>query len=230
MAGDLRDFTGTYHYLKNNVLKYYNCDIYMQCYNTEHVEAALDLYRPKNYTVEDRESVTVEFDDICNKHTFGEVNVAGGFYQWRNVQKAFSLIDMHQKYDFILKSRYDISYRTPFFINFFNLNNNNYNIPLGGDWRGGLYDILALGSYENMKHYCNLYNVMSDYTVHDYIPSHSEILLKHHLEKTNIPINRFKYDIDLRRPDSDWHSTPNGIPPDKCTGLIYNRSKFKLID
>ena len=62
-----------------------------------------------------------------------------------------------------------------------NLNNNNYNIPLGGDWRGGLYDILALGSYENMKHYCNLYNVMSDYTVHDYIPSHSEILLKHHL-------------------------------------------------
>jgi len=199
MAGDLRDFTVTYPYFRDNVLFHQDCDIYMHCYNSEHTEAALDLYLPEKYKIEDRETVTVEFDDACNRNTFVEVDVAAGFYQWRSIKEVFDLIDCNKKYDFVFKSRYDLAYLDPFCIEAFGLDNSVYNIPDGGDWRGGLNDMVAISSYENMKYYSSMYNYMNGYTLNDNVPSHSEVLLRHHLEKRSVEINRIDCNVYLRK-------------------------------
>lgn len=200
MAGDLREFTATWSNFKNNVLEHQDCDVYMHCYNSEQVEAALDLYLPEKYKIENKEEVVVDYDDVCNRNTFAEVNVAAGFYQWRNVQEAFGLIDPDKKYDFILKTRYDIDHKDVFCIEDMNLSPDVFNVPSGGDWRGGLLDMLAISSYENMKYYSSMYNYMNGYTLNDNVPSHSEILLRHHLQKPGLPdVVRWKYDIYLRK-------------------------------
>tara|TARA_B100001939_G_C16853322_1_gene578473 strand:+ start:418 stop:1092 length:675 start_codon:yes stop_codon:yes gene_type:complete len=209
MAGDLRDFAATYPYLKNNVMSQQDCDIYMHCYNSEYAESALDLYLPKKYLIENKEEVSVEYDDICNTHTFPEVNVSAGFYQWRNVKKAFELIDPKSKYDFVIRNRYDLAHLETFSVENLGLNPNDFNIPDGGDYRRGIYDQFAASSYDNMKYYCSMYDVMSSYTSVEKVPSHSEILLRHHLNKSEANINRIDIDMYLRQFYKDTQMVEN---------------------
>jgi hypothetical protein len=69
--------------------------------------------------------------------------------------------------------------------------------------------MVAISSYENMKYYCSLYNYMSDYTKHKGVPSHTETLLRHHLEKSNVEINRIDCNMYLRKFYNDTGKVEN---------------------
>jgi hypothetical protein len=77
------------------------------------------------------------------------------------------------------------------------------NVPIGGDWRGGLFDMVAFSSYQNMKHYCSLVDHINEY-VRAGVPCHSEILNLYHNQRV-VEINRFNYTVLLRRKfDKDY--------------------------
>jgi hypothetical protein len=63
----------------------------------------------------------------------------------------------------------------------------------------GINDQIALGDYESMKIYCDLYNHLENYVVNDHCAFHPETLLHFHLKKQNISIKTFDFDYELSR-------------------------------
>lgn len=194
MSGHLRCYKDCFESLKSNVIDSTNCDVFMQFYSSPETDNALSLYNPKKYLIsEEQEPVPFTVHPVCRIHKAPETNVDGVFSMWNNIKKSFDLVD--GDYDYVIKARYDIKFSTPLDLKF--LNTECINIPEGGNWRGGVFDMFAVSSYENMKYYCEMINCMNRYTVDEQVPFHPETLLKYHLE--NRCINRFPFPVYLRK-------------------------------
>lgn len=195
MAGDLRCFTDCYPSLESNILNYNECDLYLHLYDDPLVADAIRILSPKKYLVEDRNKVSVsnEIDPLCYIYKPPETDPQKVFSQWRNVQTAFNLIDS-DSYDMVIKTRYDIKYTNPLKANSFDVN--SLNIPMGGDWRGGLFDMIAWGSYSLMSQYCSLYQRINQY-VKEGVPCHPELLNRRNNQTANI--RRCDYTVLLRK-------------------------------
>lgn len=194
LSGHLRCFRDCYESLKRNILDVTNCDIFMHLYASDDAEDALHLYKPKKYIISDpSESVSYSVDPVCRMYKAPETDVDGVFSMWNNINKAFSLVDPY--YDCVIKGRYDIKFSAPLKLNLLNMN--DINIPEGGDWRGGMFDMLALSSYENMRYYCSMIDCLNRYTRDERILFHPEIVLRHHLRDCST--YRFPFPVYLRK-------------------------------
>lgn len=192
ISGELRTFRNCFDSLKLNILDHNNCDVFMQLYKDDAVKEALKLYKPKKVVIIDRIHPLKNISNTCVQQKMPETSVESLYRQWNNIKKSFDLIDY--KYDCVVKLRYDNKYTKP--IIFSNFDMDFLNVPSGGDWRGGLFDMFAFGSYEIMKTYSNLIEKINLYCKQG-IPLHSEILNK--FNNLNTPINRFEYPIILRK-------------------------------
>jgi hypothetical protein len=143
--------------------------------------------------VEDKAKIKHSIASECYSNKPPETDCLGVFFQWRTVKLAFQLLTKYH-YDVILKTRYDIKYTNPLKIDTFDPA--RLNVPVRGDWRGGLFDMLAFASKPIMENYCSLYDKINSYVVSG-IPCHSELLNRHN--NRNIPVNRFDYTVLLRR-------------------------------
>lgn len=200
LSGDIRNFDECYSSLESNILRYNECDIFMHAYDEGRISEALELFKPRKFLVDAKNKNVSDIHSACFHNKPPEANPESIFAMWNNVKKSFSLVD--QNYDFVLKTRYDVKYCSPLEIK--RLNSRSLWIPEGGDWRGGLFDMLCVSSYENMKMYCSLYDKLNEYSASG-VPCHSETMLRHHVNKSEIQVNRFDYTVLLRRTfDKPW--------------------------
>lgn len=185
LSGHIREGRDCYQSLFSNIISQFDTDVFIDTYENQDVE----LWNPKRFQIEP-ENVSLptwvhrakSFDHIPNP-----LSIA---YMWRKIKRSFDLID--DSYDAVLKTRFDCKYTRPIEIS----NLDKFNIPVKGDWVGGIHDMLCFSSMENMRHYCSLYDCMEQY-INEGWPLHSELLLKRHLMGKEI--NRWDYPILLRK-------------------------------
>lgn len=192
ISGELRTFRNCFNSFKSNILDPNNCDIFMHLYKDDAIKEALELYDPKKVLIVDKNHYFPNISNVCVRQKMHETNVDSLYRQWDNIKKSFDLIDL--KYDCVVKLRYDIKYTKPIIFSDFDMN--FLNVPIGGDWRGGLFDMFAFGSYEIMKTYSNLIEKINLFCEQG-IPFHSETLNKHN--NLNSQVKRFDYPILLRK-------------------------------
>lgn len=191
-GGDIRTFVDCFPSLESNILRYNNCDLYLHFYDEPSTADAIKLLSPKKYIVEDKQKIKHDIDPLCFSHKPPETDPVGVFFQWRSIKTAFSLIE--EDYDVVLKVRYDIKYTNPLILK--NYDFGVLNVPSGGDWRGGLFDMVAWGSKSIMCNYCSLYDRINSYVTTG-TPCHSELLnLKNNQSITKY---RHEYTIVMRR-------------------------------
>lgn len=192
MAGDSRTFKDCYPSLESCILSRNTCDVFLHLYEDECSSDVIKTYSPKSYLLESKTDVRFVVPVVCEKNKAPETDVFSLMCQWRNIQKAFSLVD--SDYDCVLKTRYDVKYTNPLVVNEYNMN--CLNVPIGGDWRGGLFDMVAFASHSIMKNYCSLFSKMEEYCESG-VPCHSEILNR--FNNRSIPLHRFEYTVLLRK-------------------------------
>lgn len=192
MAGDARTFQDCYPSLEACVLSRNECDLFLHLYKDEHTDDVLKTYSPKRFFLEDKSDVSFAVPPACEANKQPEVNAFGVMCQWRNIGIAFGLIN--SEYNCVIKTRYDLKYTNPLLLSEFDMN--ALNVPLGGDWRGGLFDMLAFGSLRLMKNYCSLFDRIQQYCEAG-VPCHSETLNR--FNNRNALIHRFDYTVLLRR-------------------------------
>ena len=192
ISGDSRTFRDCYPSLNACILSQNNCDLFLHLYEDENTEQVLKTYSPKRFLLENKSSVSFSVPVSCETNKPPEVNAFGVMCQWRNIEIAFGLIDGN--YDCVLKTRYDLKYTNPLLIKDFDMN--VLNVPIGGDWRGGLFDMMAFSSPKIMSKYCSMFQRIGLYSEGG-IPCHSEILNRHNNQSE--VVNRFEYTVLLRR-------------------------------
>lgn len=192
ISGDARTFSECYPSLETCILSKNNCDLFIHVYEDEKTSEVIETLSPKKVLVEKKNEVSFLVPPICETNKPPEVNAFGVMCQWRNIQKAFDLID--GDYDCVFKTRYDLKYTNP--LVFSNYNCGVLNVPLGGDWRGGLFDMIGFGSYQIMSNYCSLFERISDFCQAG-IPCHSETLNR--FNNKDVVVNRFEYTVLLRK-------------------------------
>jgi len=192
IAGDARTFRDCYPSLNACILSQNDCDLFLHLYEDENTEQVLKTYSPKRFVLENKSSVSFPVPPACETNKPSEVNAFGLMCQWRNIEIAFGLID--GEYDCVLKTRYDLKYTNPLVVKDFNMS--VLNVPVGGDWRGGLFDMMAFASPKIMSKYCSMFQRIGSYCESG-IPCHSEILNRHNTHSE--VVNRFEYTVLLRR-------------------------------
>lgn len=114
-------------------------------------------------------------------------------------KRAFELLEKYKtkyniEFSVIIKFRGDLKSNSVISLNNI-LDNSSVYIPNGFDY-GGINDQIAFGNFEAMKVYCNCVDEIINYCKNR-IKFHPETLLKHHLDKNNIKINRFNYSYNI---------------------------------
>lgn len=200
LSGDLRNFSECYPSLESNILRYNDCDVFLHMYESENNEKAIITFNPKKVIIDSKVDNLSDIVQSCFQNRPPETDPVAVFAMWKNIKKAFELVD--ESYDLILKTRFDIKYCSPLKLHEFD--RDAVWIPEGGDWRGGLFDMMSFSSYENMRHYCSLHDRINEYSTNG-VPCHSEIMLRYHMMKSNLSIQRFDFTVLLRRQfDKPW--------------------------
>ena len=104
-----------------------------------------------------------------------------------NLQK--ELIKHNKQYDWIISTRVDLKYFKD--LDYSLLDPDSINIPYGSEF-GGYQDKIAIGKSEMIIEYLDLYKYMPEYLKTRTISP--EILLKYHLIKQNISVNRIDFE------------------------------------
>lgn len=178
-----------------NLIDIFNPDIYFHTYESEFHTELNKIYNIKKMSVENPNAI-----QKFNKDDFTNLNPDTKFdncmHMFRKRKLAFDLID--EKYDFYIYTRLDIAFWNKFDIEILDsIDENTILVPNGGDYEGGLNDMMAIGRHKVMKTYSEVF---------DYIPTHNkngcrfhpETLLKYHLTENNINIERFHMPLCLR--------------------------------
>ena len=192
LSGHAMEYQSCFPSLKTNILDHFNSDIYIHSYKSDCSNEVIDLYNPKKIVLEDENDCI----KICTfpYKTFSYIpNPMNQYHMWRKRKLCFDLIE--EEYDLLIQTRFDCKYLSSLKIE--EINPNQYNIPSGGNYEGGIFDMFCISSQKNMKYYFSLFDFLEEYTKEELF--HSERLLKKHLLLSNTEINRFDYPIILRK-------------------------------
>lgn len=224
LSGNFREIIFCYPSIKKHILDVYSPDIFISCWNggadfsdsstaytygikeTANIEQIIEMFKPKFIKSEDYNSdfiskIKQRASDLeCYGPMTGEMNPISVFSMWYKIQSSLKLMLDYEnyndnKYNFIIKGRFDINIHDSITIN---NDNDIISIPSGYDWLKGLNDIFAFGSREAMIYYCNLFDFLESYIIKDGIYFHPETLLKHHLFNSRFGIERPNIKISLR--------------------------------
>ena len=200
LSGHAREALSCWNSLRQNIIEPTNADVYMHSYNSENSEDVIETIKPKRFILEDDNSVVLdkEYNTQMPHYLSYITNPIISVYMFRKIKLCYDLLE--EDYDVVIKSRFDCKYTEEFPIS--ELNTDEYNIPNGGDFENGIFDMVCMSSQENMKYYCSIYDEIEKY-LDEGVPIHSELLLKRHLESKII--NRFDYTTILRKVfDKPW--------------------------
>tara|TARA_R110000824_G_scaffold33410_8_gene106977 strand:+ start:2994 stop:3647 length:654 start_codon:yes stop_codon:yes gene_type:complete len=201
LSGHAREWRSCWNSLNQNLIEPNNADVFIHSYESDDSKELVEILRPKKFVFEKQNEVEVN-ESLYNINMPDNlkyiINPISSVYMFRKIKLCFDLLE--ENYDAVIKTRFDCKYTE--ILNVKELDIDSYTIPTGGDYENGIFDMFCVSSYDNMKHYCGLYENIVSY-LHKEIPLHSEILLKHHL--TGRKINRVDYNIILRKVfDNSW--------------------------
>ena len=175
-----------------NIIKYYDCDIFMNVNKTN--EYITNIIRPKRIEL---------FDHKINKNNKLDPNSNLMFYRIYECNK-YSIEYENKyniKYDLIIKIRPDLLIHEPLYLE--NFNNNYIYSPICKDYdiRNiyylGISDQLFISNRIIMNKICNIYNELED-TIYSNIDCQiPEITFLYYLRRKNIPIKLFYYKINI---------------------------------
>ena len=178
------------------------------------IDKLLELYQPTNICIEDfnkhENQNPIPSHKLQNKHSYDGSWIDGFnfktlLYQHYRRQKGFALIEQHQKlnnfkYDCVIVSRFDVTFKEYPIIK---PEPNKIYIPVGPNadspiyHHGGIRDLYAMGDFDVMKIYCELYEKL--YCYHDSgYGLHPESILRTHLELNQIEVHRFHISSRIR--------------------------------
>lgn len=104
-------------------------------------------------------------------------------------------------YDRVIRCRPDVRLGTIFHPNMFPDNNSIYLPKIATYCQEGVNDQMAIGSSQIIDSYSNIYNDIIDYYRNPITTCRPEALIKYHLNKNNISINKINIDYDIYRLD-----------------------------
>jgi hypothetical protein len=168
----------------------------------EYNDAFLKAFKVKQWHFEEYKLPYSE--TIFSHHKRPETNVYNLHSMLYNKKKCISLIQETQKvenvsYDYVMFFRADIiPIKDIYILPFSNemSDSDNVYIPLGYDW-GGYNDQIAHGRFDVMKKYSELYDKVVFYCLHEGCIFHPESLLKFHLERCRILVQRYDFGYKL---------------------------------
>ena len=224
LSGQPRRYRNGYKELKKWFLDRYNIDVYLHAWKAKefhkfnffnegklekihHVDENLydnlvNWYQPKGYLFE--KSIQFDGKDIKGQNN-QRLNSQMGM--WMSLKRAWDLVENSGiQYDLIFKTRYDLLFthrvanNCPLLEDLTQLNPDYLHyFGYAPDWVHSNYqmnDQIAIGGYDVMKTYCNLFPQMLDTIFVD--PSYSkdyedifinETLIYHYLKTNNIPMS-----------------------------------------
>lgn len=163
--------------LRGNILRGLEQDIFVCSYNTPENISALRQISPKKFILHDINKKD-EISPLAEQRKFPETRLADMYAMFRNIRDCFSLVDFN--YDVVIRARSDVLYGGGFSLD--DLARGGLHIPRGGDWRGGMCDIFAIGTLNAMRYYCRLYDFIN-YYIAEGVNAHPETLLREHLTR-----------------------------------------------
>ena len=153
------------------------------------INKTLNLYNPQKYKVESQLSFPILPWDERHMHGFHSQNAYSMFYSiyQSNKLKTEYEIENNFKYDWVIRSRFDVKLNTK--IEFNNYDKNIMNVPNGCfDPSNGYVDCFAFSNSSNMDIYSDVYNNMDEYLNNPNIKLCGEYILKQHLDINHMPV------------------------------------------
>lgn len=175
-----------------------NPDIYFHAYQNELVDEMKDLYNFKKIEVENESDLPkYEKPESVANNIHRDTKFENVMYMWRKRKLSFDMIS--DKYDVYIYSRIDICFFDEFPTSALSkISHNTILIPDGGDYEGGYNDLMAVGNYESMKVYVSMIDNILEYSKEGCL-FHPEVLLRHHLSKNNMNVDRFKMKLWINK-------------------------------
>ena len=196
ISGESRFYNEGYLSLKKNILNHNDCDIYLQTYEGAYINDVINLYKPVNSII-DKPIKDFHITSFSQLNCYPETNIENMFWMFRNIKRSIELVG--SGYDLIIRTRSDLIYQKPLILG--RLDPQVVYIPKGGDWRGGIFDMFAISTADNMRYYANVFDRLNSY-IESGVMAHPETLLNHHLLHGGhdfLKIMRFDFTIDLMR-------------------------------
>lgn len=205
LSGQIRSAKKCYNSLYKYIIDPYSPDIYIDTWddrnkikssfngfieNDMDIDEVIKTFSPVKISIEDLDSENAKYIINISKNyvsPYSETSVENLFFQYYKIKNVFNLIPNPKQYDIIFRTRFDIEFNH--FIDFNDFHYDYIQIPNGWDHRDGINDLVAFGDFKNMSTYCSLYDNIIDYISEGCI-LHPELILKYHLLKQNILINR----------------------------------------
>ena len=159
----------------------------------------LDLYKPHGVIFD----VQFPFDEKdYNDRAYPGMKASWILSMWYSVQMANWLKcnaedEFGPKYDAVFRMRFDWALTDDQVVE--NTASNVVTVPSDCAHGAGINDQFAVGSSKNMDIYSSVYDHIEEYYRHDNQPFCNEILLKHHLTKQGVEINRMSMGYGLIR-------------------------------
>ena len=212
LTGFPRTYGRTYRNLKKNILDVHDVDTYICSWDRCQLrsgeatvsvdkESVLNLHKENLQNAEfldyekyvENRFQNIKFLDRSNDvfKTDPRAIEHGSYWverlrdQWYIVQHALSMVYRSERYDLIMRLRFDID--------LFNIDIKNKEFVIPKDIGGWNYsDHFAYGTYDSMQKYCNMFNAFHDmYLIHNIDISHATNMLKFYMEKYKSPVNTY---------------------------------------
>jgi len=197
LSGQYRNGKELIHNLYESIIKQYEPDIFISYNYDTNVEVNLDilnqLYNPKQIQFDKYPMLSVDSNNVATETNPNSlVRMLYGIDKVNELKSNYEVANGF-KYDFVIRTRFDLEYSQPLELKNFN----DITIPIGWDHRGGYNDTFAYGSSEAMDYYASLINNLQTY-LNEGALLHPELLLKYHLDKGQYGILRSSIPIKLR--------------------------------
>lgn len=225
LSGQPRSVEQAFPYIKENIIKPNNPDIYVHAWVDENIRGGLplnagghlasnpipeniddiilNLYGPTKYKFEEQ----IEFEDKnYNERKAPMIKPKNSQSQWYSVKQAFSLIE--ERYDAIIRMRFDWGIKIPIRVKDYNLD--VVTSPNDCPHYKGINDQFAFSIHDHMMVYAQLYDHI-DYIYNEQgIRYCDEQMLVQHLENFGIGINPVKIPYEIIRHQEKKHQKFEG--------------------
>tara|TARA_R110000803_G_scaffold143742_1_gene209756 strand:- start:185 stop:847 length:663 start_codon:yes stop_codon:yes gene_type:complete len=178
--GNKVTFDNSYKFLKRNIIDKNDTDLFLHTWGDSQLiaEQIADIYDPVSFVYEKQ----IMFDSAATKtHSIKS--------RWYSHMKSVELKKQHEKdngmiYDFVLVTRFDNCFLTPFSFQQYDNNcfySSNWKYPHNVD---GFLDYWFLSDSTTADKFCSLYEKIDDYAKEFELSNHT--LSKYHADKLNL--------------------------------------------
>ena len=223
LSGQVRDAKECIPTLQEHIIDRYDADIFIDTWVPESqvldhrgqlisdnlsTQQVLSLYKPKLAMFEDFNSSPIfsrikEYK-IENRTAYDgshawETKVENIFYMYYKVWRCFQHMAHYEainnfRYDRVIRMRFDLRFES---FPIIDVQPGVVYVPAGFDHRGGINDLLSLGTRETMEKVCDLFTKLVEYS-NSNVGFHPESILRTHMDKCGLTINRFPIKYKLR--------------------------------